>query len=337
MNATVRVCSIADCPVQTSGKCKLENDPVESCPNYAQDEPAIEVQSAAPEEVPEKILPVQIASGDVMHLEDVAVFARRRRIRTVALVGEHKAGKTTLLASIYEMYCKGPFAGMTFAGSRTLVGFAKRHHLALLSSQRSSPTVPRTSRDDPPAFFHLALAEKPGAVVDLVMSDRSGEAYSFARAATDVIPTLSELALAERICFILDGARIASIEQRTAYSRRFKQMIHALSDNGAFAHGPIVEVLSTKFDITTTQSDVDEQLRYLADYEKQIVDEFARKGLAVECFRVCALPKRDHAVGFVGLDDTVKRWTAARVLPNVQPGQLADAPRQLDRLIAKTT
>jgi hypothetical protein len=271
-----------------------------------------------------------------MHLDDLAVFARQRKIRTVALVGEYRAGKTTLLASIYEMYCKGPFADMAFAGSRTLVGFAKRHHLALLNSQRTSPTVPRTSRSDPPAFFHLALAARSGVIVDLVMSDRSGEAYGFARTATGVIPSLSELALAERICFILDGARIASIEQRTAYTRRFKQMIHALNDNGALGHRPMLEVLSTKFDITTTRSDAQDQLKYLADYEHQIVEEFARRGLKVECFRVCALPKRDHAVGFIGLDETVRRWTAPVQLPSVLPDCLADTPRQIDRLLAKT-
>jgi double-GTPase-like protein len=271
-----------------------------------------------------------------MHLEDVAVFARQRPIRTVALVGEHKAGKTTLLASIYEMYCKGPFAGMNFAGSRTLVGFAKRHHLALLNSQRTSPTVPRTSRNDPPAFFHMALAAKPGVNVDLVISDRSGEAYSFARTATKLIPSLSELALAERICFILDGARITSIEQRTSYTRKFKQMIHALNDNNAMAHRPAVEVLSTKFDITKTQTDAEDQLKYLTDYEQQIVEEFAHGDLEVECFRVCALPKRDHTVGIIGLDETVRRWTAPLPLPSIQPDGLANAPRQIDRLLAKT-
>jgi hypothetical protein len=282
------------------------------------------------------IAPVRIVSGDVMHLDDVAVFSRERAIRTVALVGEHKAGKTTLLSAIYEMYCKGPFAGATFAGSRTLVGFAKRHHLALLSSQRTSPTVPRTSRNDPPSFFHLALAVNSGAIVDLVLSDRSGEAYSFARTATELIPSLSELALAQRICFILDGARIASVEQRTSYTRKFKQMIHALNDNGALAHRPIVEILSTKFDITTTRTDAEHQLNFLTEYERQIIEEFARRDLAVECFRVCALPKRDQTVGFVGLDETVRRWTAPPPLPSILPDALPALPRQIDRMLAKT-
>src|SRR6202035_3933520 len=98
-----------------------------------------------------------------------------------------KAGKTTLLASIYAMFLKGPFAGMTFAGSATLVGFAKRHRLALLNSGRIVPTTPRTSRDDPPSFFHLALSKDGAAPVNLIIADRSGEAYGDARISTDLI------------------------------------------------------------------------------------------------------------------------------------------------------
>lgn len=335
MNAVATPCLVSDCPVQSTGKCKLGNDPVESCPNYAQNQKE-DAPEELPDDLPEKSAPVSIASGDVMHMDDIVAMSKQRQIRAIALVGEHKAGKTTLLASIYEMYCKGPFGGLTFAGSRTLVGFAKRHYLALLNSQRSSPTVPRTSRNDPPAFFHLALARRPGDIVDLVISDRSGEAYSFARSATELIPTMSELTLAERVCFILDGARIASIEQRTSYTRQFKQMIHALYDNGALEHAPAVEVLCTKLDITTTQDDADDQIKYLTDYENQVKEEFARSGLAVACHRVCALPKRDLNVGSVGLEDAVRRWTAPLPLPSILPDGLRNAPRQIDRLLART-
>ncbi len=113
-------------------------------------------------------------------------------------------------------------------------------------------------------------------------------------------------------------------------------MIHALDDNGALAHRPAVEVLSTKFDITKTRIDAEDQLKYLTDYEHQIVEEFARRDLEVQCYRVCALPKRDHTVGFVGLDEAVRRWTVPLPLPGVLPDTLSNTPRQIDRLLAKT-
>ncbi len=268
-----------------------------------------------------------------MLLDDVAAFARRRRVRNVALVGEEKVGKTTLLASIYGMYCKGPFADLTFAGSETLLAFARLQSFALLSSGRTSPTVPRTSRRDPVSFFHLALARARGDVVDLVIADRSGETYAAARTSTDLIHTLEELRQSDRVCFLLDGGRLASKDQRTAYTRHFRQMINALHDNGALARAKDVEILSTKFDIT--RSSDDENIQFLDEYQARIVSDFKTKGIDISSHHICALPKVDRSVGIVGLDDMIRRWTAPEPLPDLTPRPIHGAPRQIDRLLSK--
>jgi hypothetical protein len=333
MNTPAKLCSNKDCKVQTTGKCHLNHDPVESCPHYAHADKVVdpELDVDTPTAAPPA---VEIASSDVMNLADLAQFMRRRIPRVVALVGEHKAGKTTLISSVYEAYCKGPFAGLTFAGSKTLVGFAKLHAFALLNSGRLSPTVPRTSRNDPIAFFHMALARSRRDIIDLVIADRSGETYAAARTSTDVIPSLEELYLADRVCFLLDGARLASKERRPAYARQFKQMIHAFHDNGALANAPALEVLSTKFDITQ-QGDEADQMRFLDDYEKQIVPEFASSGLEITCHRICALPKADRSVGIVGLDDMIARWTRPMPSMDVRPVPLDNTQRQFNRLLAR--
>jgi Double-GTPase 2 len=331
-----KLCQNAECQVATTGKCHLGHDPVERCPNYARDEIASDEADAVVESTTDKVAPVEICSGDAMHLEDLAALARATPVRTVALVGDHRAGKTTLLASIYAMFCKGPFGGMAFAGSRTLVGFAKRHHLALLNSGRTDPTTPRTSRDEPVAFFHLALSGAVGPQVHLVISDRSGEAYGDARIDTDLIQNLPELQQSDRICFLLDGAKLASREQRPAYARQFKQMIHALLDNGALVNVKAVEVLATKFDLTK-RGNAEEQLKCLDTYERSLTAEFKARGLTVECYRICALPKADQSVGFLGLDEAIKRWTAAPQRPELGPEPIADTPRQIDRMLAKAT
>jgi hypothetical protein len=334
MSSPQKLCQIAECQVATTGTCHLRNDPVESCPNYAQQDTTIDDVELLPEAGVVNAAPIDICSGDVMHLEDLETFVRANTVRTVSLIGEHRAGKTTLLASIYAMYCKGPFAGLSFAGSKTLVGFAKRHHLALLNSGRTNPKTPRTSRDDPAAFFHLALARAEGNPVHLVISDRSGEAYGDARTDTSLIQNLPELRQAERACFVLDGAKLANKTKRPAYARHFKQMIHALHDNGALKNAKVIEVLSTKLDLTK-RGNSQEQLKFLAEYEQQISDQFRGRGLDIACHRICALPKADHTVGFVGLDDMIRRWVAPPPLVDVSPIPIKDSPRQIDRLLAK--
>ena len=334
MTDAEKLCQNATCQVAKTGNCLLGHDPVESCPNYARDNIIGEVSAAATASPTDKVATVDICSGDVMGPQDLAALVRTSSVRMLALVGESRAGKTTLLASVYEMFCKGPFAGMAFAGSKTLVGFAKRHHLALLSSGRSVPATPGTSRGEAVAYFHLALSRADGQLVHLVISDRSGEAYSDARINTDLIQYLPELRQADRVCFLLDGAKLASREQRAAYARQFKQMIHAFHDNGELANAKAVEVLATKFDLTR-QGDAAEHLEYLKKYEASLVAEFEARGLTVKCYRVCALPLADQSVGFMGLDDAVWRWTAALPRPELGPEPIADLPRQIDRMLAR--
>lgn len=332
MNAAAPICSNKSCNVQIDGKCALGRDPVESCENYAADVEPAEVEQDETEE-PRTVPPVQIWASNKMVLADYSALSKRRRLSTVALVGEEKVGKTTLLCSIYAMFCKGPFAELTFAGSETLLGFAKLQAFAMLNSGRSSPTVPRTSRRDPLAFFHLALARSRRDVVDLVIADRSGETYAAARTSTDLIGTLDEFRLADRVCFLLDGGRLASKDDRTAYTRNFRQMINALHDNGALARAKGLEILSTKLDITRNSDAAD--IGYLNDFQARVVSDFAKKGLVISSHEICALPKADRSVGIVGLDDLIRRWTEPAPLPDVAPRPVADAPRQIDRLLSK--
>jgi len=180
---------------------------------------------------------------------------------------------------------------------------------------------------------HLALARGRRDVVDLVIADRSGETYAAARTSTDLIGTLDEFNLADRVCFLLDGGRLASKDDRTAYTRNFRQMINALHDNGALVRAGAAEILSTKLDITRRSDAAD--IGFLNDFEARVVSDFARKGLAISSHEVCALPKADRSVGIVGLDDLVRRWTESEPLPDVAPRPVVGAPRQIDRLLSK--
>jgi hypothetical protein len=112
-------------------------------------------------------------------------------------------------------------------------------------------------------------------------------------------------------------------------------MIHAFRDNGALANACAIEVLATKADVTRTRIDAPEQSKFLDDYERQIVDEFEKDGAAVGFHRICALPKSDVTVGYIGLEDVVTRWTAPDPLPDTIQPPVAGAIRQFDRLLSR--
>jgi Double-GTPase 2 len=338
MSAAPVPCLRLECKVAQTGKCDLKHDPVELCPNYgktAQTPPAASGEQQPP---PRKTAPsaVEISTGETMQWEDLEAFCRGHRIRTVSVIGEPRSGKTTLIAAIYASLCRGPVGDRAFVGSRTLVGFAKRHHLALLNSKRSSPKTPRTSSDDPTAFFHLALRPKAGGGIShLIISDRSGEAYQAARQDTALVKDLKELRLAERACFVLNAAKLTNPERHAGYSRQFKQMIYALGDNGAFRDDVAIEVLATKIDTTRRPERTAESAAILDDYEAQIVEEFKTAGIEFSFHRVCALPKSHLETGYLGLGETLARWTAPWPLPGTAQPPVGDASRQIDRLLAK--
>jgi len=338
MSAAPVLCLRPECKVAQTGHCDLKHDPIELCPNYGK---TAQPPSAPPSEdqpVPRRTGPaaIEISSGDTMQWEDLEAFSRGHRMRTVSLIGEPRSGKTTLIAAIYALLCKGAVGDRVFVGSRTLVGFAKRHHLALLNSERRSPKTPRTSRDDPTAFFHLSLRPAAGEPTSqLIVSDRSGEAYQAARQDTGLVKNLTELRLAERACFVLNAAKLTNPERHAAYSRQFKQMIHAFRDNGAFRDDVAIEVLATKIDTTNKPDRATESAAVLADYEAQIVAEFRASGVELGFHRVCALPKSHLDTGYLGLSETVARWTSPRQLPHVVQPAVGDAFRQIDRLLAK--
>ena len=335
MNAAPVLCQRPGCKVAETGVCELKHDPVELCPHYAKTKSA-EAPPDPQVSAPRTVAAVGIASGDTMMWEDLEAFSRGHRVQTVSVIGEPKSGKTTLIAAIYASLCKGPIGNREFVGSRTLVGFAKRHHLALLNSERKKPKTPRTSRDDPTSFFHLALRPKPGGPTShLVISDRSGEAYQAARQDTSLVRELTELKLADRACFVLDAAKLTDPARHASYSRQFKQMIYALRDNGAFRDGAAIEVVATKIDTTNRPERAQESAAILDDYEHQITEEFKSSGYGFGFHRVCALPKSHLETGYLGLGETLERWTTPQLLPSIVQPAVRDADRQIDRLLAK--
>jgi hypothetical protein len=339
MNAAPVLCQRPGCQVAQKGTCDLGHDPVELCSNFGK-APELPPESAGGDErlASERAAPsaVKIATGETMEWEDLEAFSRSHRIRTISVIGEPRSGKTTLIAAIYASLCRGPVGDHDFVGSRTLVGFARRHHMALLNSERKSPKTPRTSRNDPTAFFHLALRPRTGrGIAQLIVSDRSGEAYQAARQDTALVKEMREPQWADRACFVLNAAKLTNPERHAAYSRQFKQMIYALRDNGAFRDDIAVEVLATKIDTTKRPDRAPECAAMLDDYEAQVVEEFKSAGIEFGFHRVCALPKSHLKTGFLGLDETVARWTAPRPLPDIAQPAVRDASRQIDRLLTK--
>jgi hypothetical protein len=324
-------CRNPDCEVATTGKCALNHELLDSCEEYGAAEVDLDYgDDDEADDVVEVAMRTRLRSSDLLKPEQLWPLQKQVPTRTVALVGDFRAGKTTLISALYASFRKGPLAGYSFRSSRTLTAFARRHHDALLQSQRNSPVTLRTSRQEGLGFFHLCLRDAADGDHNLLIADRSGETYAEARSDTSLIGQLIELECADRVCFLLDSARLADIEQRHTYKRAFKQQIHAFLDNGALSPSTALEMVTTKLDKLKPQIEGRALIEELAEFEAATLAEFSHVSLTAR--RVCALPRADYAVGVVGLDKMVHDWLAPRA--REYPGLIAarDPVRQLDRV-----
>jgi hypothetical protein len=98
----------------------------------------------------------------------------RAPTNVILFAGTAESGKTTLLATLYLLFQKGPFASFSFAGSRTLVGFEQRVHNARLASNLSKP---RTERSKVSELLHLRVRKEDRSIPaqELLLCDLWGE------------------------------------------------------------------------------------------------------------------------------------------------------------------
>jgi hypothetical protein len=331
------LCRRLGCEVAQTGVCALGNDPIDSCDEYeaedalldtgeGEDEPEAEEQPVEPQRL--------LHSSDMLSRDELWSMQQAEPMTVVSLVGDVRAGKTTLIAALYDSFCRGPFAGYSFRSSRTLTAFARRLHKALVRSDLTLPETDRTSRQDGVGFLHLTVAD-PSGLRRLVIADRSGEDFQAARSDTSLIAGLWELPMADRICFILDAGKLANPETRAGYKRRFKQQIWALLNNGAVSDKAALEIVTTKLDKLAPKPSPDPVLDELVEFENEVVEEFAAVGRTIGVRRICAMPRSNFDVGRIGLQELFQGWVNPRPLIDVTPEPSVSPARWVDRMLSR--
>ena len=168
---------MADCsrePCWPDAGCSLGHLDLSKCP-------ALKTDPTATEDTPPPTKAVAMPwSGSVLGLTDLGFVAGRGKPLVLAIMGPHKAGKTTLLGAWYLLLGRGarPDEKLRFAGSCSLTGWE-----IVASSLRwrpgSTPPAfpPHTSSSSArmPGLLHLAFTQDQHHRRDYVMTDAPGE------------------------------------------------------------------------------------------------------------------------------------------------------------------
>ncbi|AUQ49032.1 hypothetical protein PhaeoP83_00724 [Phaeobacter inhibens] len=314
MADTEIVCANRECRIAQSGKCIEGHDDLSICPFYGR--------------VPEEIDDEQddddqdaVDAFDGVHLPDALPLDRggtdkiiaKLPARMIGVIGGHDAGKTSVIAGLYDLFQLGPVSNNIFAGSSTLHGFESICHDARAASERNEPHSERTKRGEV-RFYHIDV-RRNDALQSLLIADRSGEEYEevadLAANATDMF----ELRRADVITILVDGRRLASPSDRADVMGSIPLIIMGMVENGAFLRKPSLAIVLTKDDAvqaSTRKERVEQDFRAIA---KGVQDEFADHFGEFGSFVTCASPADTNVVRGAGLDKLLDFW----MKPTAQP------------------
>lgn len=185
-----------------------------------------------------------LLSGDQSLSEGEANRVAGHHGGTVILVaGCLDAGKTTMLVQLFDQFLRGPFAGLTFAGSETLDAFDARHFGCRYDSGNPKPDTDRTPDIDM-RFLHLRLAED-GQRRALLPTDLRGELFEDLVNGAKVADRIPIAATAAKTVLLVDGATLADLRSRETAETNALLLIGSLASAGGLRHGsPLLIVLS---------------------------------------------------------------------------------------------
>lgn len=267
--------------------------------------------------------------GEALEGQEALDVTQAVPARVVVVAGPAESGKTTLVAGLYEMFHRGPFGGHLFAGSRTLVGFERRCHLARRASGLEAPDTERTSRTSGQPMLHLRVRPPAGSeATDLLVTDIYGEAFRHAADSTEECQRLGVLRRADHVAVLVDGARLASLKLRQQPFAEADALLRSCEDAGMLDRTSQVQVVVTKADLVRVGADAAARQKFVADKLGWIAERHAGRLGLLTTFEVAVRPNPDSGLDpGHGLAPLFEAWVgrprrAAEVRRAVRPAAL---------------
>lgn len=313
-------CANPACKVRQDGKC-VEGLEKDKCPHYGKPLPAPASSGADVADRHGIILP----SGDLLDQEEASHVLRRGVSRVIAVVAPKDAGKTTLIASMFELFLRGPIGPFQFCGSRTMYAFERACHPSRGVSRNVRPKTERTLLTTV-KFYHAALSRPAGPVLDLVFADRNGEDYGTAADDASAVKEFVEIRRADTITFLIDGRQLANPVTRNTVGSEALAIVQALIDGGAIEGRPRVALVLTKLDDVERSSDGERAKRDFVKIGTKFREMHADAFGEIRSFEVAACPSDVSLPLGHGVADLLAYWEETAPHPVSQPAPHVSSP-----------
>jgi len=258
----------------------MENEEKELDPNEEDSEPqedseqedVVLDESSLHEENP----PLKIHHGEALTLSESTAITYRNRTQIILIAGPVKSGKTTLIASLFHLFQRGPFIEYQFAGSETLLGFDKRCHLARTASRRVFQDTPITHPYIDRQLLHLRLRhiDVNSPIKDLLFYDISGENYDNAKNSLEECKDLDLLNRFDHLVLLIDGEKITQVENRQKAFSDTRMLLRSFRDSNIINQEALVDILFTKWDLIEPNVNKSEHEEFIEHIKESISNSF---------------------------------------------------------------
>lgn len=324
-------CNQPSCTYNTDGKC-LEGLGVD-CSHLLLEEltPLIEAKTEEEKETPTVVANnnIKLYTGEELLLKDITLFSHKFPYRLITILGDFDCGKTTLLATLFDLFQMGSFHEFIFAGSLTQIGFEKRCHLSRSCSNRTTPDTERTKVKEF-GFLHLAVKKKNRInkrAINLLISDVSGERMKQARNSSASMQEIQFIKKSDYIIVMIDGHKISNLKERNKELFNSEQFIQKAIEENVFGKQTDLKIVLSKWDLLYK----DPNFNFSDIIEDPLKKKFEGKLRSIEFSQIASRPAiQDEIIklGF-GLHNFLMQWTRDKTNPT-EPFEVFESKRVFD-------
>lgn len=253
---------------------------------------------------------------------------RRGRTTVIILAGDVDSGKTTLMTSIYDQFQLGSFAGWTFGGSETLLGFEERCHLSRVHSLASRADTTRTPFGERPQWLHLALASTKPLLREMLVSDLSGEVFEHIQDTPSLALDVPGIGRCDHFVIVIDGEKLASPGLRHEAVEKARLVLRAVVEHSVLRPSCAIDLVVSKYDLLQS-SNVDPSVidRAFAKFDSILTGT----RFPVSNLITAARPLGHSFAAAIGLADLLGTWMDVSAPQVLAAGHLPSADRMFLR------
>jgi hypothetical protein len=332
--ATVLQCGNQECRVSETGKC-VEGLALDKCPHFGLSPSDVAESTTSQEELPPAVLhEVSLEKADRLDLRGASAVLGSAATHLIAIIGPSFSGKTSLIASLCDLFQQGRVGGISFARSQTFFAFERACHHSRAASLRKTPQTEHTNLGSGVGFYHLALRDRRTPdLVNVLFADRPGEDYRSAADDPSNAESFAEVRRADCVTVLVSGERLLGVGPRHNVRQDIIMILQGLIDGGVTNPKQRVALVLTKLDLIHSAEDA-ARTRAERDFDgivTRVKELFGSSFAEIQTFKVAAAPVTTVLSHGHGVSDLLQFWVTPWSSPQTSNMPLPRAKRAMSR------